>query len=63
MSFKSRKLIIWSISLVLVLVIYLLYNRLNETRPIKIGTSEQPVADSNAGELTAILEWLATRWV
>lgn len=50
MSFKSRKLIIWSISLVLVLVIYLLYNRLNETKPIEIGTAGQPVADINTGE-------------
>lgn len=50
MGFKSRKLIIWSISLAVVLAVYLLYNRLNETTPIEIDTAGQTVTDSNAGD-------------
>lgn len=49
MSIIPRKFFIWLISLAAVLAIYLLYNRMSETPPIKIGTAAETVDDSNAG--------------
>jgi hypothetical protein len=50
--FKSRKFFIWLISLVVVLIIYLLYNRISRTPQIDIdgrAESSGAVADSNVG--------------
>ena len=50
--FKSRKFSIWLISLVVVLIIYLLYNRISRTPKIDIDTgtkSANTVVDSNVG--------------
>lgn len=53
MSFKSRKLVIWFISLVVVFAIYLLYIRLTETPQLQFHTgapSSDSFADPNAGQ-------------
>jgi hypothetical protein len=53
MGLKSRKLYVWLISAGAVLVIYLLYNQISRTPPIKIDTGAKfadTAAESNTGE-------------
>ncbi len=51
MGLKSRKLRVWLISAGAVLVIYLLYNLISRTPPIKIDTGDRDtVAESNTAE-------------
>ena len=39
MFFKSRRFVIWFISLMVIVAAFLLYSRISETPPIKVDTS------------------------
>jgi hypothetical protein len=49
MNFKSRKFFIWFVSLAVVLAVYLLVTRLNETPSFDIDTGVETITDANVG--------------